>query len=108
MLSDIVHTYIEKEKYPMIIEKMKDAKCRRGIKAVQKSIMEKKDGIVILAADITPFDLVSHIPGLCSSAKIPLRYIQSRFDITTEKNKSVTCLFIPREILTETEKEKLL
>ncbi|EHY66464.1 H/ACA ribonucleoprotein complex subunit 2 [Nematocida ausubeli] len=82
---------------------MKRPECKRGIKAIQRCLLKKEEGIVVMAADVAPFDLVSHIPALCSASNVPLFYISSRFDVKTEKDKPTTCLFIPLGILTKEE-----
>lgn len=77
--------------------------CKRGIKAIQKCLLRKEKGIVVLASDVTPFDLISHIPGLCLETHTPLFYIDSRFALKTEKDKPTTCLFIPTNLVTSEE-----
>lgn len=89
-------------------KKLTEKGCKRGIKAINKSLTKKNKGIVVLASDITPFDLISHIPALCDETKTPLFYIKSRFDIRTDSNKPVTCLFIPSEIISNEEISSLL
>lgn len=81
-------------------QKLGDPRCKRGIKALQKNIPQVPKGVVVLAQDITPFDLISHLPGLCKAYQLPLRYIPSRFDLTTNKGKPVTCLLLPESMLT--------
>ncbi|ORZ30785.1 50S ribosomal protein L30e-like protein [Catenaria anguillulae PL171] len=39
--------------------------CRRGTKEVVKALRKGEKGIVVLAADVTPIDVISHIPVLC-------------------------------------------
>jgi H/ACA ribonucleoprotein complex subunit 2 len=38
-------------------------------------------GIVILAADISPMDVISHIPVLCEDHNIPYLYVPSRAEL---------------------------
>ena len=38
---------------------------KRGVKDVVKAIKKGSKGIVILAADVSPVDVISHIPVLC-------------------------------------------
>ena len=51
---------------------------RRGVKDVVKAIKKGSSGIVILAADVSPVDVISHIPVLCEDARIPYVYVRSR------------------------------
>lgn len=39
------------------------------------------NGIVILAADISPMDVISHIPVLCEDHNIPYVYVPSRAEL---------------------------
>ena len=38
-------------------------------------------GIVVLAADISPMDVISHIPVLCEDHSIPYVFVRSRADL---------------------------
>ena len=38
-------------------------------------------GIVVLAADISPMDVISHIPVLCEDHDIPYVYVSSRAEL---------------------------
>lgn len=38
-------------------------------------------GIVVLAADISPMDVISHIPVLCEDHNIPYVFVQSRAEL---------------------------
>lgn len=43
----------------------KQKKLRRGVKDVVKAIRKGEKGICILAADVSPVDVISHIPVMC-------------------------------------------
>jgi H/ACA ribonucleoprotein complex subunit 2 len=63
---------------------------KRGVKEVVKSLRKSPStgpssgavsdamGVVIIAADISPMDVISHIPVLCEDHNIPYIYIASR------------------------------
>lgn len=38
-------------------------------------------GVVVLAADISPMDVISHIPVLCEDHNIPYAYVKSRAEL---------------------------
>ena len=42
---------------------------------------ELPNGIVVLAADISPMDVISHIPVLCEDHNIPYVYVPSRAEL---------------------------
>jgi H/ACA ribonucleoprotein complex subunit 2 len=55
---------------------------RRGVKEVVKSLRKGKRGIVVLAGDITPVELVAHIPILCEKHSIPYIYVNSKDELS--------------------------
>ena len=60
---------------------MAEKKLRRGVKEVIKAIRKKEKGIVILAGDISPIDVLSHIPIQCENHEIPYIYVRSRMEL---------------------------
>lgn len=54
---------------------------RNGLKDVQKRIRKGETGIVIFAGDITPIDIMCHLPGVCEDKDIPYVYVPSRKDL---------------------------
>ncbi|GMH35592.1 hypothetical protein BSKO_03460 [Bryopsis sp. KO-2023] len=51
---------------------------RRGVKEVVKSIRKGAKGVCIIAGDVTPVDLICHVPILCEDREIPYIYIPSK------------------------------
>jgi H/ACA ribonucleoprotein complex subunit 2 len=63
---------------------------KRGVKEVVKALRKATApttassspiGVVILAADISPMDVISHIPVLCEDHNIPYIYVTSRAEL---------------------------
>ncbi|KAJ5717030.1 H/ACA ribonucleoprotein complex subunit NHP2 [Penicillium malachiteum] len=65
---------------------------KRGVKEVVKALrksavpaanatVEIPNGVVILAADISPMDVISHIPVLCEDHGIPYIFVTSRAEL---------------------------
>ena len=74
----------------MVAAKQKSLK--RGVKEVVKSLRKsptstssssssQPHGIVILAADISPMDVISHIPVLCEDHGVPYIFVPSRAEL---------------------------
>jgi H/ACA ribonucleoprotein complex subunit 2 len=69
----------------------KNKALKRGVKECVKAIRKSPvslpsangsaPGIVILAADISPMDVISHIPVLCEDHNIPYLYVESRAEL---------------------------
>lgn len=63
----------------------KSKTLRRGVKEVVKALRKSStahstdpSAIVVIAADISPMDVISHIPVLCEDHGVPYIYIKSR------------------------------
>ncbi|EEB05088.1 RNA-binding protein Nhp2 [Schizosaccharomyces japonicus yFS275] len=50
----------------------------RGVKEVVKAVRKGEKGLVILAGDISPIDVISHIPVLCEDNEVPYVYTVSK------------------------------
>ncbi|KAI9368667.1 50S ribosomal protein L30e-like protein [Aspergillus egyptiacus] len=86
-------------------------KClKRGVKEVVKALRKSPvpapnesvsipNGVVILAADISPMDVISHIPVLCEDHGIPYVFVSSRAELgnaaATKRPTSVT-MVVPK------------
>ena len=76
---------------------------KRGVKEVNKYFRKKdnKKSFCALAGDVSPVDVISHIPILCEKNKIPYIYIPSRQLLgtasSTKRPTSVVILVEPPE-----------
>ncbi|KAF2721908.1 L30e-like protein, partial [Polychaeton citri CBS 116435] len=72
----------------------KNKALKRGVKECVKAIRKSPlgtpassdpsnlpNGIVVLAADISPIDVISHIPVLCEDHNIPYIFVPSRAEL---------------------------
>jgi len=84
-LSQISHPLADQKFNKKILKTIKKASksknIKRGVKEVVKSIKKGDKGIVIIAGDISPIDVVSHVPVLCEDADIPYIYVLSKDDL---------------------------
>ena len=55
-----------------------EKQIRRGVKEVVKALRKKEKGLCILAADISPLDVISHIPVLCENSDVPYIFVPSK------------------------------
>jgi H/ACA ribonucleoprotein complex subunit 2 len=74
---------------------------RRGVKEVIKGIRKGEKGLVILAGDIYPLDVVSHIPVLLEEKDIPYLFVPSKQDLgaaaSTKRPTSVVLIQTPKK-----------
>lgn len=59
----------------------KRKQIKRGVKEVVKSLRKNVKGICILAGDISPIDVITHIPIVCEDHNIPYVYVPSKEEL---------------------------
>lgn len=70
------------KKLHKLIKKASSAKhIRRGVKEVVKGIRKGDKGLAILAGDIFPLDVISHLPLLLEEHDIPYVFVPSKQDL---------------------------
>lgn len=65
-------------------------------------------GIVVLAADISPMDVISHIPVLCEDHHIPYIYVTSRAELgmAGQTKRPTSVVMIARDVVQKKGAEK--
>tara|TARA_B110001452_G_scaffold167438_1_gene139882 strand:- start:821 stop:1291 length:471 start_codon:yes stop_codon:yes gene_type:complete len=56
---------------------------RRGVKEVVKAIKKGEKGLVIIAGDISPIDVIAHVPILCEEKNMSYVYVPSKEELGT-------------------------
>eukprot|EP01125_Pyxidicula_operculata_P018046 TRINITY_DN638_c0_g1_i1.p1 TRINITY_DN638_c0_g1~~TRINITY_DN638_c0_g1_i1.p1 ORF type:complete len:152 (-),score=28.97 TRINITY_DN638_c0_g1_i1:45-446(-) len=56
----------------------KEKMVKRGVKEVVKAIRKGQSGLCILAGDISPVDVISHLPVLCEEKNIMYVFVPSK------------------------------
>ncbi|KAK9116276.1 hypothetical protein Sjap_015223 [Stephania japonica] len=76
-----------------LVRRASESKClKRGVKEVVKSIRRGNKGLCIIAGNISPIDVITHVPILCEEAEIPYVYVPSKEDLATAgATKRPTC-----------------
>ena len=72
---------LTKKMLKLIKRGMKDKLVKRGVKETVKAVRKGTAGLVIIAADISPIDVLSHLPILCEDKSIPYMYVRSRAEV---------------------------
>jgi ribosomal protein eL8 len=71
-----------KEKQLELIETAKKTgKIRVGVNETTKAVERGKAKIIFIAEDITPQELVMHLPLLCEEKKIPYSYVTTKKEL---------------------------
>ncbi|ODV95599.1 hypothetical protein PACTADRAFT_50298, partial [Pachysolen tannophilus NRRL Y-2460] len=64
------------------VKKASKAKhVKRGVKEVVKALRKGEKGLVIVAGDISPPDVISHLPVLCEDNGVPYIFLPSKEDL---------------------------
>ncbi|KAI7858625.1 50S ribosomal protein L30e-like protein [Circinella umbellata] len=81
-LSPIAHPLAEKKLSKKLFKTVKKASkvkhIRRGVKEVGKAVRKGEKGLVVIAGDISPMDVISHLPVLCEDHDIPYVFVPSK------------------------------
>ena len=54
---------------------------RRGVKEVVKAVRKGEKGGCVIAGDISPIDVISHLPCLCEDNDVPYIFVPSKVDL---------------------------
>ncbi|KFB49659.1 AGAP012204-PA-like protein [Anopheles sinensis] len=84
--SAIAHPMASKKltkKIHKLIEKASKQKTflRNGLKDVQVRLRKGETGLVVFAGDVTPVEIMCHLPAVCEEKNIPYCYTPSRKDL---------------------------
>ena len=87
---------LSKKLLKLIKKGMKDKLVRRGVKETVKAIRKGGKGLCIIAADISPIDVLSHLPILCEEKGIPYMYVKSRAEVgeACKTKRPTSCVLI--------------
>lgn len=81
-LSPIAHPLLPKKLRKKMFKTLRRASrvkhTRRGVKEVVKALKRGEKGLVILAGDISPIDVISHLPVLCEDYSCPYVFLPSK------------------------------
>ncbi|CAL9133957.1 unnamed protein product, partial [Musa textilis] len=59
-----------------LVRRAAEAKClKRGVKEVVKSVRRGHKGLCVIAGNISPIDVITHVPILLEEADIPYIYV---------------------------------
>ncbi|KAK9684434.1 hypothetical protein RND81_10G209800 [Saponaria officinalis] len=83
-----------------LVRKAAEKKClKRGVKEVVKSIRRGNKGVCVIAGNISPIDVITHVPILCEENDIPYVYVPTKEDLASAgATKRPTCcvLVLPK------------
>lgn len=91
-----------------IKKSVKAKKLCRGVKEVVKCVRKGQKGIVILAGDVSPMDVLSHIPILAEEASISYIFVPSKGELGIASNtrRPTSCLMLSLPTTLDTDEQK--
>ncbi|EJU06178.1 L30e-like protein [Dacryopinax primogenitus] len=74
----------------------KARQVKRGVKEVVKGIRKGDKGLLVLAADISPIDIISHLPVLSEEADIPYIFVSSKVELgaASATKRPTSCVLV--------------
>ena len=72
---------VKKEALSIVSSAAQTGKVRRGVNEVTKSIERKTAALVVIAEDVSPEEIVIHIPALCKEKGIPYVFVRSKEEL---------------------------
>ncbi|KAJ7781234.1 RNA-binding protein [Mycena metata] len=99
-LSPLAHPLAQKKLLKKLHKSIKKAskarQVKRGVKEVVKGIRKGEKGLLILAADINPIDIISHLPVLAEEAQIPYIFVSSKEELgnASSTKRPTSCVMI--------------
>lgn len=73
---------LTKKLYKLVRKSTKEKNTvRRGIREAMKFIRKGETGLVVLAGDVSPIDVISHVPLVCEEKSIPYCFTPSKQEL---------------------------
>ena len=74
-----------------IVEKARDnGKISKGANEVTKQVERGQAKVVVMAEDITPEEILAHMPVLCEEKNIPFAYVPSKDELGSSAGLKVS------------------
>ena len=93
-----------------LVKKAGKAKSvRRGVKEVQKALKKGANGVglCIIAGNVSPVDVITHLPTMCEENDVPYVFVPSKADLgsagSTKRPTSVV-MIVPKDGFAEQKK----
>lgn len=85
---------LAKRIYKLLKKAHDHKKFLQGLKAVQAGLRKGEQGVVVLAGDVTPIDILCHLPAVCEEKKIDYIYTPSKKDIGLAMGLQGCCIVV--------------
>jgi len=99
-LSPIAHPLASDKLAKKVLKTVKKAskqrQVKRGVKEVQKGMRKGDQGLLVIAADISPIDILSHLPVLAEDCNIPYVFVTSKEELglASSTKRATSCVLV--------------
>jgi len=86
-----------KRSLKLVKKSAKDKTLKRGVKEVIKFVKKGNKGVCVLAGDVDPIDVISHMPVFLEDNNIPYVYVPSKAELGSSglSKRAVSCVMVP-------------
>lgn len=87
-----------KKSLKLVKKGCKKKTVKRGVKEVQKALRKGHKGLVFIAGDISPIDVVSHLPVMCEEKNVPYVFVPSKVHLGEACNsqRPTSCVLVSK------------
>merc|ERR1712070_477502 len=91
---------LAKKLFKVIKKATKTKQVLRGVKEVVKAVRKGTKGICVIAGNISPMDVISHLPILCEDNDVPYIYVRSKEELGAAAltKRPTSCMLIAPKI----------
>merc|ERR1711937_779613 len=96
---------LSKKLFKCIKKATKAKQVLRGVKEVVKAVRKGTKGICVIAGNISPMDVISHLPILCEDNDVPYVYVRAKEDLGAAglTKRPTSCMLIAPSVKKDTE-----
>eukprot|EP00029_Vermamoeba_vermiformis_P010567 TRINITY_DN5582_c0_g1_i1.p1 TRINITY_DN5582_c0_g1~~TRINITY_DN5582_c0_g1_i1.p1 ORF type:complete len:127 (-),score=43.05 TRINITY_DN5582_c0_g1_i1:79-459(-) len=96
--SPLAGSKLSKRIYKLTKRAAKEKAIKRGVKEVVKAIRKGAKGICIIAGDISPIDVITHVPVLCEESGILYCYVPAKDDLGSASltKRPTSCVLVTK------------
>merc|ERR1712028_45861 len=91
---------LTKKLFKCIKKATKTKQVLRGVKEVVKAVRKGTKGVCVIAGNISPMDVISHLPVLCENNGVPYIYVRSKEELGAAAltKRPTSCMLIAPKI----------
>merc|ERR1712139_206068 len=98
---------LSKKLFKCIKKATKSKQVLRGVKEVVKAVRKGTKGLAVIAGNISPMDVISHLPILCEDNDVPYIYVRAKEDLGAAglTKRPTSCMLLAPSIKKGSEEE---